>query len=122
MENIEIIRNQRDILFNACKSIATNRKCPDWVSKVLTTAVMNAKQLQKNVKNENIAELSKNLELNAVVKSNKENDNCIYKIVKIGPIVQEVQLYDLVIIKGNKDNPEGTIIHNVPSNWLLTAN
>ena len=49
MEDIEIIRNQRDILFNACKSVVKDKKCPDWIAKVLTTAALNAKQLQKDV-------------------------------------------------------------------------
>ena len=121
MEDIEIIRNQRDILFNACKSIAKDKKCPDWISKVLTTAALNAKQLQKDVVVKTEMPLSTELKLDAIVKSNIANDTCIYRIVNIGPEIQGIQLYDVVIVKGNATNPEGSIIHNVPSTSLVTA-
>lgn len=122
MEELEIVRKQRDILFNACKSIATNKKCPDWISKVLTTAAMNAKQLQKDVKTKNDVKLSNELKLDAIVKSNIKNDDCVYKIINIGPEIQGVQLYDVIIIKGNATNPEGSIVHNVPSTLFVIAN
>lgn len=121
MTEIDIIRQQRDILFNACKSVATDKKCPDWISKVLSTAAMNVKKIQETEKVETDIELSKALELNAYVKSNKPGDYCIYQIQKIGPEVQGVQLYDVVIVKGNATNPVGSIIYNVPSTMLVTA-
>ena len=121
MEDIEIIRNQRDILFNACKSVVKDKKCPDWISKVLTTAAINAKQLQKDIVVKTEIPLSNELKIDAIVKSNIDNDNCIYKIVNVGPEIQGIQLYDVVIVKGNADNPEGSVIHNVPSTSLVTA-
>jgi hypothetical protein len=121
MEDIEIIRNQRDILFNACKSVVKDKKCPDWISKVLTTAALNAKQLQKDVVVKTEMLLSTELKLDAIVRSNISKDNCIYKIVKVGPEIQGVQLYDVVIVKGNANNPENSVIHNVPSTSLVTV-
>lgn len=121
MEDIEIIRNQRDILFNACKSVVKDKKCPDWISKVLTTAAINAKQLQKDVVVKTEIPLSNELKIDAIVKSNIAKDNCIYKIVNVGPEIQGIQLYDVVIVKGNANNPEGSVIHNVPSTSLVTA-
>lgn len=121
MEDIEIIRNQRDILFNACKSVVKDKKCPDWISKVLTTAALNAKQLQKDIVVKTEMPLSTELKLDAIVRSNIVKDTCIYRIVKIGPEIQGIQLYDVVIVKGNATNPEGSIIHNVPSTSLVTA-
>lgn len=123
-EEIDIVRQQRDILFNACKNIATDKKCPDWISKILTTAAMNAKKLQ-NV--EHVAQqdsayaLSDRLEVGAIVKSNVKNDTCIYKIIKEGLVVQDVQLYDVQILKGDKKNPEGHIVYNVPATMLITS-
>ena len=122
MTEIEIIRQQRDMLFNACKSVATDKKCPDWISKILSQAALNAKKLQENFVPSNEQQLSKTLELNAIVKSNKPNDTCLYKIINVGLVVQDVQLFDVVIIKGNSQNPEGSIIHNVPATMLVTSN
>lgn len=123
MTELEIIRQQRDTLFNACKSVATNKKCPDWISKILSQAAMNAKKIQENTEIEsNEFQLSKTLELNAIVKSNQKNDTCVYKIINVGMIIQDVQLYDVVIVKGNSKNPEGCVIHNVPATMLVTSN
>jgi len=123
MTEIDIIRQQRDLLFESCKKVATDKKCPDWIAKILSSAAMNAKKMQENV-TETTSEftLSKELGLNAIVKSNKKSDSCIYKIVRVGDIIQDIQLYDVVIIKGNTQNPEGTVIHNVPASMLVTSN
>ena len=122
MTEIEIIRQQRDMLFNACKSAATDKKCPDWISKILSQAAINAKKLQENFVPSNDMQISKTLELNAIVRSNKPNDTCLYKIINVGMIIQDVQLFDVVIVKGNSKNPEGCVIHNVPATMLVTSN
>jgi len=123
MKDIDIIRSQRDTLFEACKKVATNKKCPDWISRILSDAVIQSKKLQANdVEVTSETTLSKTIEVGATVASNKYNDTCIYKIKAEGPIVQGEQLYELVIIKGNKDNPEGSILYNVPKSWLVTSN
>lgn len=122
--SIEIIRQQRDILFNACKNVAKDKKCPDWISKILTNAAMNAKKLQNvdnTAKQDNAYGLSDRLEVGALVKSNVKNDMCIYKILKEGLVIQDVQLYDVQIVKGNEKNPEGHIVYNVPATMLVTS-
>lgn len=123
MKDIDIIRSQRDILFEACKKVATNKKCPDWISKILSDAAIQSKKLQNTeVEITSDFTLSDKIEIGAIVASNKYNDKCIYRITAEGPIVQGVQLYELVVIKGNKDNPEGSVLYNVPENWLVTSN
>lgn len=124
MTEIEIIRQQRDMLFEACKSVATNKKCPDWISKILSQAAMNAKKIQKELDADSSTEvqISKTLELNAIVRNKQKNDTCLYKIINVGPVIQDVQLFDVVIVKGNKTNPEGSVIHNVPETMLATSN
>lgn len=122
--SIETIRQQRDILFNACKNVAKDKKCPDWISKILTNAAMNAKKLQNvdnTAKQDNAYGLSDRLEVGALVKSNVKNDMCIYKILKEGLVIQDVQLYDVQIVKGNEKNPEGHIVYNVPATMLVTS-
>lgn len=124
MNDIETIRQQRDILFNACKSVAKDKKCPDWISKILTTAAMNAKKLQnieQIAKQDSAYALSTELKIGAIVKSNVKNDHCIYKILKEGLVIRDVQLYDVQIIKGDKTNPEGYVVYNVPATMLVTS-
>lgn len=124
MDSIDIVRQQRDILFNACKNVAKDKKCPDWISEILTNAAMNAKKLQNNkqiAKRDSTYALSKDLTVGAIVKSNVKNDTCLYKILKEGLVIQDVQLYDVQILKGNEKNPEGLIVHNVPATMLVTS-
>lgn len=125
MTEVDIIRQQRDLLFESCKKVATNKKCPDWIAKILSSAVMQAKKIQDTEiesSESNQFTLSKELALDALVKSNKKSDTCIYKIIRVGDIIQDIQLYDVVIVRGNKQNPEGSIIHNVPATMLVTSN
>lgn len=125
MTEVDIIRAQRDLLFESCKKVATNKKCPDWIAKILSSAVMQAKKIQETEIDEDansVLKLSKELGLDALVKSNKKSDSCIYKIIRVGDVIQDIQLYDVVIVRGNKQNPEGSIIHNVPATMLVTSN
>lgn len=124
MTEIEIIRQQRDILFESCKKVATDKKCPDWIAKILSSAVINIRKLQESEKIEssNPLALSKELALDAIVKSYISGDTCIYKIIRVGDVIQDVQLFDVQIVKGNSKNPDNLVIHNVPSTMLITSN
>ena len=124
MTEIELIRKQRDILFESCKKVATDKKCPDWIAKILGSAVVTARKFQETekVESSNPLALSKELTLDAIVKSNISGDTCIYKIIRVGDVIQDVQLYDVQIVKGNSKNPDNLVIHNVPSTMLVTSN
>lgn len=124
MTELEIIRKQRDILFESCKKVATDKKCPDWIAKILGSAVVTARKLQETekVESSNSLALSKELALNAIVKSNISGDTCIYQIIRVGDVIQDIQLYDVKIIKGDSKNPDNLVIHNVPSTMLITSN
>ena len=56
--------------------------------------------------------------VNEEVISNVQNDICLYKIVNILDPVGGITLYNLQILKGNKDNPPGMIVHNIPETLL----
>jgi len=122
--NEDVITKQRDMLFDACKKIATNKNCPVWIKTILTSTVINAKNLTSNKESEEIVpivETVNNIEfkLDDLVKSNITKDDCVYKIEKIGYKIENVQLYDISIVHGNSNNPVGTIIHNVPKTMLV---
>ena len=44
---MNIYEQQRDILFEACKKVATAQNCPKWIADLLRTEVMRAKQLKE---------------------------------------------------------------------------
>ena len=45
---MNIYEQQRDILFEACKKVATAPNCPKWIADILRTEVMRAKQIKED--------------------------------------------------------------------------
>lgn len=122
---MEVKAEQLNILLNAIKDIVRSNHCPDWVAKKLTTAVKNAKEYNKGESSVPVAtstyevdETVRPFVVNEQVISTVENDICLYKIVNILDPVGGVTLYNLQILKGNKANPPGMIIHNIPETLL----
>lgn len=123
---MEIRAEQLNILLHAIKDIVKNKNCPDWVAKRLTDAVKNAKNQQTDNSSTNqetkqyvIDTELKPFVIDEIVASNVENDICLYKIIDILDKVGGITLYNLQIINGNKDNPPGLIIHNIPETLLV---
>lgn len=115
---------QLNILLQAIKDIVKTRACPDWVSKRLADAVKRAKELQPNdiesvPGNKYIADpILKPFTVGEKVISNIQNDICLYEIIDILLPVGGINLYNVKILEGNKDNPPGMIVHNVPETIL----
>lgn len=120
---MDIHVEQLNILLNAIKTVVQNKNCPTWINKKLVESVSLAKSLKANgsINNEPTIEIDNTLkpfEINEEVVSNVKDDKCIYQIIeKLDPI-QNINLYNVKIIKGNKKNPEGIIVHNVPETML----
>lgn len=124
-------KEQRDILFDACRSIATNKRTPEWISGYLTQAVMKCKQLAErqsfpesldspNSENRPLAS-SEPLKVGDRVKT-KMFDKTEYTmtIVKDDGILDDVQLWSCGEIEGHGKRADipGYVIPNVPSHWL----
>lgn len=120
--NIDVLTKQRDILFEACKKVATDSKCPSWASKVLSDAVRSAKQYRADVAPDTVPGV-KPIEIGATVKvTQHDKSGTIYKIVAKSEIVLGVQLYNLQVIKsGAPELPLGKVRYNVPETWLITC-
>lgn len=112
---------QRDILFNACKVIATNKRTPEWIQKYLITEVTKA----KNVDEVDISDL----ELDAPVKHEFKVDEIVsttkidkteykMKIKSEGSVIDGVKLWNCVIVAGDGPRGIGYEIPNVPETWL----
>lgn len=109
-----IAEKQRDILFEACKEVATNSKCPKWIEDILKTAVIKARNLKTEVQT-----IAKPIEIGDICISSKKDDPCEYKILKEHDSINGVRLFTVQIMKGNINNPEGLIVPNVPETLLL---
>lgn len=122
---------QLNILMNNIRDIVKNKNCPDWVFKKLTLAVKAAKELNNtenntanNIKNVDtkagyeIDYYYREYEINEYVVSNIENDECLYQIIDKSDPINNINLFTLKIIHGDKKNPSGYVIHNVPETML----
>lgn len=121
---MEVKAEQLNILLNAIKDIVRSNHCPEWVASRLTAAVKAAKEYNKgettsqNSSSYTVDETVRPFVVNEEVISNVQNDICLYKIINILDPVGGIILYNLQILKGNKDNPPGMIIHNIPETLL----
>lgn len=113
---------QLNILLQTIKDVVKSRNCPEWIAKKLTDAVKRAKELKsiesQQVQQYEVDETVRPFETNEYVISNVQNDPCLYQIVEQLLPVGGVNLYNLQIITGNKDNPPGLVIHNIPETLL----
>lgn len=118
---------QLNILLNGIKKVVSNKNCPEWVARALTVTVKNAKELNPNAIKEaasqeteiEIDETYRPFEINDKVASNISGDTCIYQIIGASDPINNINLFTLKIVKGNKTNPPGSIAYNVPETMLL---
>lgn len=120
MTEIELIKKERDILFNCLKTIARSNNTPAYIRLLCNNAAKEAKKLKEENLSINALSIDNSpLKINDIVKSIK-NKICTYKIIKFGPIIENIQLVDLSIVKiDNKDQSGiGSISYNVPITFL----
>lgn len=123
MEEMSIERQQNRILVEAIRKIVTNPRTPAWIKKPLTEAVKEAKALKPT---ETTAVQKEEPELlfwppyvgAECVDALDPRDKCLYKILRKGIVIDQIQLYDVQVLKGDSKTPPGVIMHNVPSNYL----
>ena len=120
---MNIYEKQRDILFEACKRIATDSKCPKWISDILRDEVMKAKQVKEEFPSledskESIATVQP-LDINDIVIINSNNVSCVAKIIKEDIPVNDIRLFDVQVVENNKYHNIGQIFHNVPESLMV---
>lgn len=127
-EQISIERQQNRILVEAIRKVVTNQRTPNWIKNPLTEAVKEAKALkpsettvvQKTAPAEPIEpEEEIPLEVGCLcVDGLESSDTCQYLIIREGLVIDNIQLFDVRVVKGDKKTPKGTVMHNVPATYL----
>ena len=123
MEEMSIERQQNHVLVEAIRKVVTNPRTPAWIKRPLTEAVKEAKALKQSetpaAKKEEPEQLFWPPYVGAeCVDALNPKDECLYKILRDGIVIDQVQLYDVQVLKGDSKTPPGVIMHNVPSNYL----
>jgi RNA polymerase subunit RPABC4/transcription elongation factor Spt4 len=119
---MNILEKQRDILFDACKKIATDTKCPKWIADFLREEVMKAKQVKDDFPDlkdcQETPQTDAPFEVNDIVVVTNNGTSCVAKLVKEAIPVDDIRLFDIQIVEGDKNNQVGQIYYNIPETLM----
>lgn len=115
----ELFTKQRDILFEACKKVATNKKCPPWISEILRNAVMEAKNLKEEFPSFDETEPEvQTLNLNDIVIIESNKTSCKAKLIEETDTIQNIRMFNVQVIETNANHQKGQIFHNIPETFM----
>lgn len=119
---MNVLEEQRNILFEACKKIATDEKCPKWIADYLRDSVMKAKQVKEDFPSldtpQETAQPDIPLQIGDIVLIEANNTSCVAKLVSECIPVDNIRLFDVQVVEGNKYNQKNTIFHNIPETFM----
>ena len=119
---MNIYEQQRDILFEACKKVATAPNCPKWIADILRTEVMRAKQIKEDFPSlstdQETPQEDVPLEIGNVVVINNNGQSCVAKLVKEAIPVNGIRLFDVQVIQNSKNHTIGQTFFNIPETFM----
>lgn len=116
---------QLNILMETMRDVIKAKTCPDWVARKLADGVKRAKNLDSDMQETEEytpVYVDRPFEIGEYAKSNIADDTCLYKIIDRSDPINGVNLYSIRIEKGDKNNPTGYIVYNVPETNLIHIN
>lgn len=120
---MNIYEQQRDILFEACKKIATAQNCPKWIADILRTEVMRAKQIKEDFPSLSTSQETHkedaHLEVGDVVVINNNGQSCVAKLIKEAIPVNGIRLFDIQVIQNSKNHTIGQTFFNIPETYMM---
>lgn len=116
MTELELVKQQRTILLEALKTIATNTKTPKWISELCKREVTKARSLSTTEQEpvQYTGAQNASFEPGDIVRPVDETDKCVYQIVSLSTNIEGVNLWNIRILKGDRNNPVGFVVSNVP--------
>ena len=119
---MNVYEQQRDILFEACKKIATAPNCPKWISDILRSEVMRAKQIKEEFpdlkEGQEVPQEGLPLEVGSVVVINNNGQSCVAKLVKEAIPVDGIRLFDVQVVENSKNHTIGQTFFNIPETLM----
>ena len=119
---MNVYEQQRDILFEACKKVATAPNCPKWIADILRTEVMRAKQIKEEFPllstDQETPKEDVPLEVGNVVVINNNGQSCVAKLVKEAIPVDGIRLFDVQVVEMSKNHTIGQTFFNIPETYM----
>lgn len=119
---MNVYEQQRDILFEACKKIATAQNCPKWIADILRTEVMRAKQIKEDFPElkeaQEVPQEGQQLEVGSVVVITNNGQSCVAKLTKEAIPVDGVRLFDVQVVENTPNHSIGQTFFNIPETLM----
>jgi hypothetical protein len=119
---MNVYEQQRDILFEACKKIATAPNCPKWIADILRTEVMRAKQIKEDFPElkeaQEVPQEGQQLEVGSVVVITNNGQSCVAKLTKEAIPVDGVRLFDVQVVENTPNHSIGQTFFNIPETLM----
>ena len=120
--DMNIFEQQRDILFEACKKVATDQKCPKWIADILRDSVMKAKNLKDesfpSFSDQETPQADQQFEVGSVVVIENNNTSCVAKLLNEAVPVDNIRLFDVQVVENSKNHTKGQIFFNIPETMM----
>ena len=115
-------KTQRDILYELCKSIAMNKRTPEWIRTQIYQGVKKAQDVNDEFPSLNAAE---NADASITVGCTAFSETLdatpyTFKVVAEKEEIEGIRLYDVQVVSGCGPHKIGSIVYNVPGTWLKT--
>lgn len=119
---MNIQERQRDILFEACRKVATTPNCPKWIADFLRNEVMRAKQIKEEFPTLSDAQETyvpaQPLQVGDVVTINNNGVRCVARLLNEAIPVDGIRLFDVQVAENSKNHSVGQIFHNIPETMM----
>lgn len=119
MNDIDILTEQRRVLLETLKTIATDKRTPNWISDHCRDGAKKAKNVElengTTIKTENPPEILSPIQIGDLVKNVDSKDTTIFEVLELSCELDGVKLWNLRVMSGDMN---GVIIHNIPGTKL----
>jgi len=111
---------QRDILYELCKSIAMNKRTPDWIRAQIYQEVKKAQEVKDDFPSlQNTPVEDRPIQVGDKAYSETlDNVPYTFQVVAEKETIQGVRLFDVRVIAGKGPHKIGSVVFNMPETWL----
>ena len=111
MTELELVKEQRHILSETLKKIATNRNTPAWICETCRLGIDKARTLETNCSTDSVT-----FSVGDIVSNIDRKDKCKYQLLSISTELDGIRLWNVRIVSGDRNNPPGLTVCNIPEN------
>lgn len=112
---------QRDILYEVCKAVATNKRTPDWIKAQIYQAVKKAQEVKEEfpeLDNKEPVEQRPIQVGDKAYSDTLDGVGYLFQVLAEKEEIDGVRLFDVKVIAGKGPHRIGATVFNMPETWL----